>query len=208
MNNSGVFTLETIRKKLNQTLLGEIAHKKMLPKHRSIKVSNNEKANAKHSAVLILLYSENNQLYTYLIERSTNMKHHPGEIGFPGGAIEEHEDIISAAIRESEEEIGLKKNQSVVIRDLSPIYVPASKFIIHPFVAWTEQKNFIITSPDEINRIIRFPIHDFLNDNKVTQTKVKVGNEYLDVPAYVSDYNIIWGATAMILSELMELLKQ
>lgn len=200
------FTFNSIRKKLDKELLGAHAHAQMLPEHRQLENNDSIKHLFQHSAVLILLREEDGELYTYLIQRSPLMRHHPGQIGFPGGKIELYEDAIEAAIRESEEEIGLERDQCVIIRTISDVEIPISKFIIHPIVAWTTQQNFQIKSPNEISRIIKVSISDL--EQSVGNTTIQLNNKSVPVPAYILNDDVIWGASAMILSELLKLLQE
>ncbi|MFV0366061.1 MAG: NUDIX hydrolase [Mangrovibacterium sp.] len=200
-------TRHSVTNRLNQTLPGKWAHQKMLPTHRKLEFSPSELANFHRSAVVILLQQVDDKLFTFLVKRSSKMRNHPRQIGFPGGRVEAFESYQEAAIREGMEEINLDAAECQIIGKLSEMCIPTSQFIIHPFVAWCTQKDFQIASPDEIECIIKLPLNEFIQQDLITHEMVCEKNTSLLVPAYKFQEHIIWGASGMILSELIEVLR-
>lgn len=194
---------------LTEALTGELpgakAHQKLIPPGRELKPpTDGEKAIT--SGVLVLLFPEEGRLYTCMIKRPVSMKHHPGQIGFPGGKVEENDSSPQmAAIREASEEIGLSPDSYTVIGKLSNLYIQVSNFIIHPYVAWADKKPELKINESEVEKIILFPVQDFMENEKLEETEISTFSGILKVPYYPFDGEIIWGATAMILSELFEI---
>lgn len=132
------------------------------------------------------------------------MKHHAGQIALPGGRIEAGETALETALRETWEEIGITVDQIEILGTLSDFYVEVSRFQIHPFVGWLNQKpNFIINS-DEVEKTILFPLRNFKNHFEEAELETLSGR--IKVPCIRFDGEIIWGATAMILSEFADVL--
>ncbi len=198
------FSKEYITRRLNGELPGAKAHMKMVPENRQIIT---EKISPKKSSVLIILECKNDKIFTYLVKRSSKMSNHPGQIGFPGGGHDVHETLAETAIREAKEEIGYLGSANDIIASLSAVYISVSNFIIYPFVVWSEGDFFEVTSPNEIDYIISFPISDYVSDNSKSITLINTDSGAIKVPAYIYNDEVVWGATAMIISELTELIK-
>jgi len=180
----------------------------MLPPGRRLKTFENEFLSVKMSSVLVLLYPEGNQLFTCLTKRPSTMKHHPGQISFPGGKVEKEDTSpLMTALREAHEEVGIIPSSVEILGKLSDLYVEVSRFSIQPFIAWAEKKpNFLVDS-GEVEKLILFPISDFIARETIAETLMETNSGSLTVKYYPFNGEIIWGATAMILNELMEILK-
>jgi 8-oxo-dGTP pyrophosphatase MutT (NUDIX family) len=201
-----LFDAENIKKALSQTLPGSTSHLKMLPFNRELVANSDEQTHLKHSSVLLLLFPQNNELHVCLIKRPVHMKHHAGQIALPGGRIEKGESAIETALRETWEEIGILPHQIEILGTLSELYVHVSRFQIHPFVGWLKIKPEFIICKDEVEKTISFPIKNM--QNAVEQVELKTITGALKVPCFQYEGEIIWGATAMILSEFYDLLNQ
>ncbi len=163
----------------------------------------------KQSSVLCLVYpGERNQSKLAFILRKINNGHHSGQIGFPGGK-KEKEDFsdYETALREAHEEIGIDKDKVVLIKKLSHIFIPVSNYSVNPFLAMTQEKPDFIKQEEEVEKILDFEIENFIKLPKVKIKKTYYGEEYT-LHAFQSGKWLIWGATAMILSEIIELIKQ
>lgn len=198
---------------LRETLHGELsaleAHQKMLPPGRRLKFNENEFLSVKPSSVLLLLYPEGEQIYICLIKRPTTMRHHPGQIGFPGGKAEKEDHSAEmTAMREAQEEVGIDPSFIQVLGKLSELYVEVSKFSIQPFLAWADHKPIFQLNSDEVEELILFPLTDFVANETILETELDTFSGRLRVKYYPYNNEIIWGATAMILSELIEILKK
>ena len=195
---------ENIKKALSQTLPGSTSHRKMLPINRELVANSDEQTLLKNSSVLLLLYPENNELHVCLIKRPVHMKHHAGQIALPGGRIEKDETALVTALRETQEEIGILPVEIEILGTLSELYVQVSRFQIHPFVGWINQKPEFIIDKNEVEKTISFPLKNMENAIEEVELKTILGT--LKVPCFQFEGEIIWGATAMILSEFYDLL--
>ena len=203
----------TILLYLKETLRGKLpgaeAHYKMRPPGRRLKNNEGEISTMKPSSVLLLLFPEGNQIFTCLIKRPSTMTHHPGQISFPGGKVEK-EDFSAemAALREAHEEVGIDPSTIEIIGKLSDLYVEVSKFSIQPFLAWANHKPEFKVNAGEVDELILFPLSDFVANETILETELDTFTGPLLVRYYPFNGEIIWGATAMILSELIEILKK
>jgi len=203
----------TIKTYLKETLKGELpgtrAHSKMLPPGRRLKFVENELATVKQSSILLLLFPEGDHLYTCLTKRPRTMRYHPGQISFPGGKVEK-EDLSAemTALREAREEVGLDHTGIEILGKLSDLYVEVSKFSIQPFLAWVDQKPDFVVDFGEVEELILFPVSDFVRNEVISETEMETVSGSLQVKYYPFNGEIVWGATAMILSELIEILKK
>ncbi len=160
--------------------------------------------NYRPSAVLILLYpNEQQQTSVLLIERMTYDGHHSGQIALPGGKAELADiDLEATALREFFEETGADATPTVIGK-LTPVYIPVSKFMVQPFVAYVEQKPNFTASAYEVNELIEMEIDHLLNPDIIKETTIeptpglKLKTPYFDVQG-----KVLWGATAMMLNEL------
>lgn len=194
---------------LRGELLGIEAHQKMLPPGRRLKTYESELSVVKPSGVLLLLFPDKGQIYLCLIKRPSTMTHHPGQISFPGGKVEKEDSSAEmAALREAQEEVGIDPAIVRIIGKLSELYVEVSKFLIHPFIAWADKKPDFIINKDEVDELILLPINELVANETIMETDMDTVTGRLRIKYYPFNSQIIWGATAMILSELIEILKK
>lgn len=165
---------------------------------------------AKKAAVLLLMYHRVDRIFISLIKRKQHDTDlHSGQISFPGGKMELMEDYpIETARREAKEEIGMKGSIDV-LGQLTPLYIPVSDFYVIPVLAWHNELNpeFLIQQ-EEVDELIELDLGLLLHPQSKTLKNIKIMSAYTlkDVPAYEVHGQVIWGATAMILSELEYLL--
>jgi 8-oxo-dGTP pyrophosphatase MutT (NUDIX family) len=192
---------------LKNELPGEESHRKMLPPGRSLVIPDEPGSPVTPSGVLLVIYPENEELFTCLIKRQSTLTHHAGQVAFPGGKME-HKDsgVLQAAIRETSEEIGIKNEKIQILGALSPLFIPVSGFLIYPFVAWYAFKPPFSINREEVSKLILFPLLDHLGNGKTTHVFMETHTGKLNVPAILFENEIIWGATAMILTEFLDLL--
>ena len=198
------FHAENIKRALQKKLPGASSHRKMLPPNRPLTFASQNSKYLKHSSVLLLLFEENNELFACLIKRPQHMKYHAGQVALPGGRIEEGETALETALRETHEEIGISNKKITILGSLSELYVAVSQFLIHPFVGWLNEKPEFRLNHDEVEKILIFPLLRFNNIFEETELETITGT--LKVPCIRYDNEIIWGATAMILSEFYDIL--
>jgi 8-oxo-dGTP pyrophosphatase MutT (NUDIX family) len=186
------------------------SHIKMAPKERieSLKAFNYADKNPRKAAVLMLLYPKQEQTHLVLIERNSYEGVHSAQIAFPGGKFE-NEDLVyeTTALRESEEEIGVSREQVEVIRPFSPLYIPPSNFLVHPYLGIAVEPLQFTLDSKEVASVIELPLSDFLSDALLHETKLTTSYATnIEIPAFKINDHIVWGATAMMLSELKEVL--
>lgn len=203
--------LQFTPKILNVGLPAVDAHEKMAPSIRVdlLKRVNVENLNAKKAAVMMLFYPKNNQTHLVLILRNSYKGVHSSQIAFPGGKPEIIDaDLKQTALRETHEEIGISPNKVEIIRSFTEVYIPPSNYMVHPFFGISKEELQFIPQEDEVAGIIELSLVDFLDD-RIIHTK-KMNTSYatnFEVPGFLVQEHFVWGATAMILSELKETLK-
>jgi 8-oxo-dGTP pyrophosphatase MutT (NUDIX family) len=194
-----------------EKLLSTDAHAKMAPLERIsyLKEENYQDKNPRQAAVLMLLYPKYQQTHLALIVRNTYPGVHSSQIGFPGGKVEESDrDLEETALRETHEEVGIHREKVEIIKSFSQIYIPPSNFLVAPFMGISQQELTFVPDLHEVKRVLEFPLADFLSEKSIT--KVKMTTSYatdIDVPAFMVDKYLVWGATAMMMSELKETIK-
>jgi len=163
------------------------------------------------ASVLICVYKNNlGKACFALIERSEDNSVHSGQVCLPGGKIEKSDGSNwFTAIRETNEEIGLNVNKSNFVKELSSIYIPPSNFLVYPYLASYDITPSFKINNREVKKVFGVSLSSLLDEKSVVS--VDITNHYMNekvVPAYKFDQQIVWGATAMILSEFKFLLKQ
>lgn len=194
-----------------QHLPGHVAQEKMAPEHR-LPHEQWERyfANAKKGGVLILFYPVNQHIHTVLIQRPQYEGVHSGQVAFPGGAKEEKDaTMIETALREAEEEVGASRNLIQVVGQLTELYIPPSNFLITPVVGFSEQRPDFILEANEVAGIIEPTLPELLDEKSVGIKKIQVRSDIaIDAPYYDIQGRTVWGATAMMISELNEILRK
>ncbi|UJG44275.1 MAG: CoA pyrophosphatase [Candidatus Heimdallarchaeum endolithica] len=149
----------------------------------------------KLGTVLIPIFPNSNQIM--FTKRSNKMKNHPGQISFPGGAVEEGETIIEACLRETNEEVGIINKKIKLLGRLPPLKT-SSNFFVYPIVGLVESDVKIKINPDEVEKVFFVQIEELLDDNnKIVETELNISKTY-----YLAGNYTIWGVTAQILEEL------
>jgi 8-oxo-dGTP pyrophosphatase MutT (NUDIX family) len=194
-------------------LPGETAQFKMAPMERlaELKRIAYKKNTAKKAGVLALFYPTiDNKTHLALILRKTYKGVHSAQIGFPGGKFEDNDNTLQeTALRETEEEIGVLKNSVSVLKELTEIYIPPSNFFVQPFVGITTKTPQFNLQEDEVEELIEVPLQHFMDDG--IKTIQRLSTSYannIEVPAFMLNNHLVWGATAMMLNEVRELLKE
>jgi 8-oxo-dGTP pyrophosphatase MutT (NUDIX family) len=178
----------------------------MLPLPRSARQSG--VAPPRQSAVLLTLFLREKELLLLLTRRTERTRHHKGQIALPGGARDpEDGSLWGTALREAEEEVGLHPADVELLGALSPLYVSASNFFVHPFVGWVQAPPTAwIAAPDEVAEVIELPLRALTDPAVRAEATWPLADRVARVPHYVYGEQRVWGATAMILSELEVLL--
>ncbi|MFS4493997.1 NUDIX hydrolase [Maribacter sp. 2308TA10-17] len=207
------FFSQQVSKIKNLPLPGEAAHFKMAHKDRieELELANPQRKNAKKAGVLALFYPKNaNITHLLLILRKTYKGVHSNQIAFPGGKLELQDvDLKETALRETQEEVGVPIKRVKVVKSLSKVYIPPSNFEVHPYLGLYNEPLPFVLQEDEVESIVEVSLTDFMNDaNLFEQTLSTSYAKNIIVPAFKLNGYTVWGATAMMLSEVKELLRQ
>jgi len=190
-------------------LAKEKSHLKMIPPNRKMDFLRNKIGKKpRESAVLCLFYPNAQQETEFvLILRKTYQGVHSAQIGFPGGKIEkEDSNMEQAALRETEEEIGVYRRDVTVFKTMSSVYIPPSNFMVFPFLGFLEQEPIFKKDDYEVEKIIRMPLKELLKQDNTTNKQVQTSYGIaIEVPLFVLQDIEVWGATAMMLSEIKDL---
>jgi 8-oxo-dGTP pyrophosphatase MutT (NUDIX family) len=164
----------------------------------------------KVGAVLILLYPWQDKIYTVFMKRPPYDGTHGGQVSFPGGKWESDDPSLEfTALRESREEIGIVPDDIQIIGKLTELYIPPSNFHVHPFLGVCQSKPNFIIDPKEVDIIIEVPVEDFFKEDVIQTYRRQnaiLGRE-VETPYYHIAGERIWGATAMLMAELTEIIR-
>jgi 8-oxo-dGTP pyrophosphatase MutT (NUDIX family) len=203
-----MFTKDHIKKALAIKGFDTISAQNMMaPRPRESVRPPEKKGSPNQGAVMLLLYNKNHSLNILLIKRQDNLSYHPGQISFPGGTHENKETFLETALRETYEEVGIESDNLEVLGNLNPFYIPPSDFVVYPFASWHNSQPICTPCHDEVAEIIEVPINEFSKDgSRRLEIRTNNGSE-VTVPYFKIKEHKVWGATAMILSELLERVK-
>ena len=204
--------IHTLKIKLAQHLVKELpgkpAQKIMLTKPRNpINYSSNSEC-PNPAAVLILLFPVKQDIRFFLTKRTNVVQYHKGQISLPGGAWEEGEQLWGTALRETNEEIGVREDHIQFIGELTPLFVPVTGFLIHPFVGWMDDEPETSPDPTEVESLFSASVLSLTDQNSCQCEERTIRGHVFDVPYFQLNREKVWGATSMILSEFKTVLKE
>jgi len=200
--------VKRIEEELQKPLPGLEVQHKMIPKSRLNDLAK-KPVNAKKGGVLIMLYENSSDLMLSFIVRADDGGVHSGQISFPGGKYEEGDnDLIFTALREAEEEVGIDAKKVKVIGNLTTMYIPVSNYLVSPVVGYYEGKPNFKLNPNEVADLIEVPLYELLKEKNKDIGTVNVRGNKFDVPVFKVNNHQIWGATAMMLNEFVEVLRR
>jgi 8-oxo-dGTP pyrophosphatase MutT (NUDIX family) len=194
--------LDRWRAVLSTTLPGDEAQQLMAPAYRG---SFQHTGKPLKAGVMILLYPFQNDVNLVFIKRNEYEGHHSGQVSFPGGAFEpDDRSLLETALRETREELGIDE-EIQILGTLTPLHIPVSNFMVYPAVGWTISRPEFKPDPTEVKYLIESPVGTLLDpSNRDLETITRHGKEIV-TPYYKIGKEKIWGATAMILSEFLQL---
>jgi 8-oxo-dGTP pyrophosphatase MutT (NUDIX family) len=201
--------IKETEKRLKLPLPGTSAHLKMASDIRLSELTEGyDIPNADKSSVLILLYPHRDSICFVLIKRQNNNSVHSGQISFPGGRMEGTDSsYIETAMREANEEVGINLNEVTIIGSLTELYIPPSNFLVFPVISYMKTRPELTPNKNEVAEIIEADLLALINTDSVNWKEIEVRGVRLKTPYYSIDGHTVWGATAMILSELIAIMK-
>lgn len=215
MLNTATNFIEKLENAIQRELPGVEAQLKMAHVFRKSKTLTYQVPdNARKAGVLNLLYPKNGVWHTVLMKRvvfDPTKDKHSGQVSFPGGRYELSDKTMEVtALRESEEEIGINRENVQIIGKLTNLYIPVSNYLVYPYVAVAEERPEFIPNRREVAQLIEVPIHDLLENEQPTLMDLPLHNGTVlkDVPYFDAQGHVVWGATAMMLSEFATLVKR
>ncbi len=195
---------------LKHNLPGERAHLPLSPLHRPVtsEVIQNL-TEYKESAVAVVLFEVETTLQCILIQRTEYTGKHSGQISFPGGKKDnEDADLLATAIRECLEEIGVDISSSEYLGKLTQVYIPVSGFLVEPHVFYYPEVPVFVQQEREVAAVFTISLDELIAEDVISEMKVTTENKLvkMNVPCFNIRDKQIWGATALILNELREVL--
>ena len=195
----------------NLPLPGIESHHKMIPPSRrgDLRSLHKNDISPREAAVLNLFYpGEDRDTRMLLILRKTYRGVHSNQVGFPGGKVElSDKDLEDTALRETHEEVGVAPEKVNIIRSLSEVYIPPSNFMVYPYMGYAEERLKFTRQESEVERLIEVRLDEFLSDRSMFYQRLDTSYASdIEVPAFRLNQYTVWGATAMILSEVKELI--
>lgn len=201
-------TLHSLKKRISGPKPGLKAQLRMTPNPRpGHQVYYEVEDSSLKAGVLVLFYPREDRLHLVLTRRTDRVDFHKGQISFPGGRLETGESLEQAALREAHEELGVDPNSIRILGMLTPLYIPPSNYCIYPLVALTETRPDFRLSPLEVAEILEIPLDHLLSPHNVRREMWVLRSADVEVPFYAFGEHKIWGATAMVLAELLEMIK-
>ena len=161
---------------------------------------------ARIAAALVLLYPIGQRVHLVLTRRTGTLGQHAGQVSLPGGAVDGAETVETAALREAQEEVGLETADLRVIGRLSALYIPISNYTLHPVVAVSDRRPTLVPAAAEVAHILEVRLDELRDPDRLRCGRRLWGNEPTTVPFFELQGERVWGATAMVLGELLSLL--
>jgi 8-oxo-dGTP pyrophosphatase MutT (NUDIX family) len=157
------------------------------------------------AAVLVPLYEHDGRLVAVFTKRHADLRRHAGEISFPGGRQDEGEELRETALREAEEEIGLRRELVTIVGAVPPVSTFVTNYVIYPFVGLIEPGGEFVINPIEVEAVAELALPDLVagfERKRLVRRGVPIKTD-----TYTVEGNLIWGATARILGHLLERLE-
>ncbi len=167
-----------------------------------------EESNATPAAILLLIYNPDGEAQVLFTERTHHVEHHKGQISFPGGACDDGDDSLEAtALRETAEEIGVRPEDVEIVGQLDDM-LTISNFRVTPYVGIlnTDSEYEFVVNSHEVAEVVQVPLPHLMDERNMELEVLKHKGKQVLVPAYTYDGHRIWGATARMLRQFLELL--
>lgn len=201
---------ETLRTEIQKALPGTDVQWQMASSDRMVRnFPRIPGPDAREAAVLIILYPDKGSVYTLFMQRHNYDGIHGGQISFPGGKKElSDDDLIQTALREAQEETGIDPDGISVIGKLTPLFIPVSNMYVTPVVGWINEKPAFNLQPEEVVFLIDADVKILLDPAVIKTKPFEIRGEQLYIKYFDNDGHVIWGATAMILNELLTIISR
>jgi 8-oxo-dGTP pyrophosphatase MutT (NUDIX family) len=198
---------EKLTRNLQRELPGSSSHARMAANSK-FRLSAKPNERTRKSAVLILFYPYKGDIFVPLILRPPYDGVHSGQMAFPGGRYElSDENLIRTALREAQEEIGLRLTDVNVLGVMTEIFIPPSNFFALPVVATMSYRPDFFPDPREVEDVIEVPLAELMDRTIVGSSEIVVRGVSIEAPHYLIQARKVWGATAMMISELIDILE-
>lgn len=205
------YFLEQIQRSLNTSLPGIEAHKLLTPGKRPLTRDEVPRLDEyRQSAVAVICFPIENIIHSILIQRPDYNGNHGGQISFPGGKRElTDRSLEQTARRETQEEIGWKLSEKNCLGKLTELFIPVSKFSVQPYLYFCEEIQPFHPDIREVEEVIHFPLEELKKETAIKSKSIRMtsGITLKEVPYFDLNQRVVWGATAIILSELREMIR-
>lgn len=212
MSKDFSFSVDKLAQAFQKGLPGADAQYKMAPVgRRERSVASMRDDDHRLAAVLILLYERDGELLFPLIQRPTYQGVHSAQMSLPGGKLEEDDgnDLSITALRETHEEVGVSPDDITLLGKLTELYIPPSKFLVSPFVGYCQGEPTFNWDNPEVDELVEVETDQLHSSENKGQTQITISKGMrITTPYYNLSEKVVWGATAMILSEFEHVLKQ
>jgi len=210
VSSSAAEIVKAIEVNLREPLPGYEVQKRMEPSVRADFLGNTTPNLAtRKSAVMILLYPSDQGLKFVLIKRQTYDGPHSGQVSLPGGKFDESDvSIEETALRETYEEVGVEPNVITILGKLTELFIPISNLLVQPFVGFIAQKPQFTPNLQEVEYIVEVDVAHLLEDSRKSVKVINSHGRPITAPFYIFQNEMVWGATAMILSEFEEVVRR
>jgi 8-oxo-dGTP pyrophosphatase MutT (NUDIX family) len=200
-------TMALLRHRLGDPLPGTDAQLRMAPAYRqNATLSRIDDKDCREAGVLALFFPFNDAPHLLLTVRRDNLKQHSGQISLPGGRREPGESLLETALREAHEEVGVVPDEVDVLGQLTPLYIPPSNFCVHPFVGTLPFTPTLYPQDAEVSAILRVPLAHLLSPATLRREPWMLHGNEIEVPFLDVEGHKVWGATAMMLGELLAII--
>lgn len=196
--------VEALRARLARPLPGLDAQLRLAPQPRPGWDPHVVPPGMRDAAALVLLYPHDGGWRVPLTVRGSTLRHHTGQVSLPGGRVDPGESLEAAALREAFEEVALAPAAVEVVGRLSPLHIPVSRHLLHPVVGIAAARPRFVAAPDEVDRVIEASLDDLRAVDAVAwEQRERSPGVLMDVPYFDVEDERVWGATAMVLAELL-----
>lgn len=207
--HAAVISIQDVRRAVAGARPGRPAQERMSPRPRpGDRFPMPEIVEGKEAAVLLLIYEHADELCFFLTRRTETVASHKGQVSLPGGGREPNETLQETARREANEELGLDPARIEILgAPLTPLYIPVSEYWVTAFVGVYHGDPEVSAAADEVRELIPTPLATLLDPLTVVEADWELRGNEVRVPYFLIGGHQVWGATAMILSEFVQMLR-